>query len=786
MRAPLSWLRDFAPIGGEPAELAAALSGLGLVVDAVELVGEGLSDVVVARVLATRPHPRADRVQLVDVDAGEGSDRQVVCGAFNFAAGDLVPLAPAGSRLPGGVEIGRRKVRGEWSEGMLCSPAELGLSDDSAGILVLGSDADHAPGTALVEALGITADVVFDLDVTPNRPDALSVAGVARDLAAHLGLPYEIPAPPTPGGGAGRAASLVVEAPDLCPVFTTTVLEGVRVGESPTWLARRLTLAGMRPISNLVDVSNYVMLELGQPNHAYDLDRLPGGGLLVRQGRPGEILVTLDRVERGLGPGDCVIADATGEAVGIGGIMGGASSEISPSTATVVLEAAWFSPMAVARTSKRLALRTEASVRFERGVDPEGVERAAARFVELARAVAGDDVLSGPVDRTGELPDRRRVRLRPARVEAILGTTLPAESIRHLITPLGFGCEGDGADLDVEIPSWRPDCEREIDVIEEVARHHGYARIPRTLPSVRRGTGLTAYQRDRRRVLEILVGTGCSEAWTPSFLSPAALSRAGLPPAAVEVDNPLTADERLLRPSLLPGLLGALATNAGVRRPEVALFEVGHVFRPPAAADAVLPDEHESLAVALGSADAAAVVRIWRTLGGGLRLASAELVTGQAEGLHPTRCARVLVDGRDIGALGEVDPAVVAAHELEGRVGWMEVDVGGLLGAARRPPVHRPVSRYPSSDLDLAFVVAEAKSAVDVEQTLVEAGGDLVESVVLFDVFRGGNVGEGRRSLAFRLRLSALDHTLTDEEIGQLRDRCIGVVEARHGAQLRR
>ena len=785
MRAPLSWLRDFAPIGGDPSELAAALSGLGLVVDAVELVGEGLSDVVVARVLSTRPHPQADRVQLVDVDAGDGSERQVVCGAFNFGAGDLVPLAPAGSHLPGGVEIGRRKVRGEWSEGMLCSPAELGLSDDAEGILVLGPASELAPGTPLVEALGITPDVVFELDVTPNRPDALSVAGVARDLAAHLGVPFELPSPSTPAG-AVRGASVTVEAPELCPLFTATVIEGVVVEESPAWLARRLTLAGMRPISNLVDVSNYVMLELGQPNHAYDLDLLPGGGLLVRGGRPGETLVTLDRVERHLGPGDCVIADATGEAVGIGGIMGGASSEISTSTATVLLEAAWFSPLAVARTSKRLALRSEASVRFERGVDPEGVARAAARFVELAGMVVGEGIRSGAVEPTGAVPPRHRVRLRPSRVEAVLGTTLGTEEVRRLLAPLGFRCEAQGEDLAVEIPPWRPDCEREIDVIEEVARHHGYGRIPRTLPSVRRGSGLTAYQRDRRRVLDILVGAGCSEAWTPSFLSPTDLGRAGLPPAAVEVDNPLTAEERLLRPSLLPGLLGAVATNAAVRRPDVALFEVGHVFRPPAVADAVLPDEPENLAVVLGAGDAAAAVRVWRTLADGLRLADAELVAGEAPGLHPTRCARIVVDGRDVGAVGEVDPAVVTAHDLDGRVGWLEVDLGRLLTAARRPVTHRPVSRYPSSDLDLAFVVADGTPAATVQRTLYEAGGDLVESVALFDVFRGPHLGEGGRSLAFRLRLGALDHTLTDEEIGELRDRCIAAVESRHPARLRR
>ncbi len=382
MRVPLSWLRDFAPFGSDVDELASALSGLGLVVERVERVGEGLDGVIVARVVATRVHPDADKVQLVEVDTGDpgGATRQIVCGAFNFGPGDLVPLATTGARLPNGMEIGRRKVRGQWSEGMLCSTAELGMGDDHSGIMIV--DAEGAtPGMPLAEALGIRPDAVFDLDITPNRPDALSVAGVARDLAARYGLPFALPDPPplVPDDG-GSKATIAVEAPDLSSRFTGTVISGITVGPSPAWLAGRLTLAGMRPISNVVDVSNYVMLELGQPNHAYDLDQLPGRGLLVRRGRPGETIVTLDKVERRVGPDDCLICDAEGTPVGVAGIMGGASSEISDATTTVFLEAAWFRPAAIARTSKGLGLRSEASVRFERGVDPDGVHRAAARF----------------------------------------------------------------------------------------------------------------------------------------------------------------------------------------------------------------------------------------------------------------------------------------------------------------------------------------------------------------------------------------------------------------------
>jgi phenylalanyl-tRNA synthetase beta chain len=563
MRVPLSWLTDFAPLAGSPAELAGALSGLGLVVEGMETVGEGLGDVIVARVLATRPHPNADKVQVVDVDAGDGEALQIVCGAFNFSAGDVVPLAPVGARLPGGMQIGRRNVRGQWSNGMLCAGAELGLNSDGDGIMIL--DGGLAPGMPLTDALGIVADVVFDLDVTPNRPDALCVAGVARDLAAHFRVPFAIPEPPAVRGEDGLV-TVVVESLDLCPEFTATVLTGVTIGPSPDWMARRLTLAGMRPINNIVDVSNYVMLELGQPNHPYDLDRLPGGGLLVRRAREGETLVTLDEVERVLQGDDCLICDAESTPVGIGGIMGGASSEIGAGTTTVALEAAWFDPLSISRTSKRLGLRTEASVRFERGVDPEGVHRAVARFCQLAAEVAGATVAGSTVDVRGELPRPPRVVVRTSRVNAILGTDLSPGEVSGYLQPIGFRCvpTGDG-DFRVDIPSWRLDSDREIDVIEEVARHHGYTNIERTMPAIVQVGGLTPYQLDRRRAREILVGAGLSEAWATSFLAPEDLARAGLPTEAVEVENPLAAEESILRPSLLPTPATAGATWASSR-----------------------------------------------------------------------------------------------------------------------------------------------------------------------------------------------------------------------------
>ncbi len=528
MRVPLSWLRDFAPFDREPAELIAALDDLGLVVEDVETVGEGLADVVVARVTAIAAIEGADRIRQVTVEDGAGPV-VVVCGAWNFEVGDLVPLATVGAVLPGGFEIGRRKMKGIVSNGMLCSGRELNLTDDAEGILVLDPTGGARPGQALTAALGIDPDVVFDIAVEANRPDALSVAGVARDLAARLGLPFAIPgvadvagrlgstgpeaettAPATPG--VDTVASVQVEDLDLCPRFTARVLTGVEVATSPPWLTRRLALAGMRPINNVVDASNYVMLEVGQPTHPYDLDRLPGRGLVIRAAARGETLTTLDGVARTLGlPGplgddgrDCLICDADSVPVAIGGIMGGSSSEIDAGTSRVLLEAAYFDPMSIARTSKRLGLRTEASARFERGCDPAAIDLAGERFCQLIALTAGPamSVVSGVLDVQGRVPAPFELDVRPSRIAGLLGATFTSEEIARLLAPLGIEAEplGPGSDdaLALTVPTHRPDIRPapmgEADIAEEVARTSGYSRIARRLPSWPQPGRLTAYR----------------------------------------------------------------------------------------------------------------------------------------------------------------------------------------------------------------------------------------------------------------------------------------------------
>jgi phenylalanyl-tRNA synthetase beta chain len=821
MRAPLSWLRDFTPVEGAPADIARTLSFLGLVVEGTEVVGAPLPGIVVARVLATRPHPAADRIQLVDVDLGDGEALQICCGAFNMEPGDLVPLATIGTVMPSGLPIGRRKLRGEWSNGMLCSAPELGLGPEGPepAIYILPPDLS-SPGGPVAEALGLGPDVVFDLEISPNRSDCFSMAGVARDLAAALRLPFTIPVPPYVVAAGVPSASVAIEetARELCGRFTGTVIECGDGVEVPPFVRRRLTLAGMRSINPVVDVSNYVMLELGQPNHPYDIDRLGGRGLVVRRAGAGETIVTLDGTARRLTPQDCVIADGEGVAVGIAGIMGGATAEISPETTTVLLEAANFNPQAIAATGKRLGLVSEARTRFERGVDPEVADRAISRFVELL----------GPRARRGETtdvrpaaPEKVKIFLRTERANLVLGTSLSPHEPAELLSRLGFGAVANGpSTYEVTVPTWRPDCEREVDLIEEIARIYGYENIARSLP--RRSiaaAGLTDYQKGRRRVRELLAGAGPNEAWTSSFLSGADLARAGLSSTeALALENPLDQAQGLLRTSLLPGLLNAARFNIERQAGALSLFEIGSVFRHPPEDDqpgssrshsgsgpltglvsGVL--EWEQLGVlALGrDIDATYAVRVWEVLAGGLRLQASALepfaggdigrsldgAMAAAGSLHPGRRALVVAGGHEVGVLGELAPEVSAAYDLAGRVAFFLVDLAPLLAAPRQSWAAQSASRYPAADVDMAFVVDEEVPAGHLEATVREAAGDLAEAVALFDVWRDSSLGEGRRSLAFRVRLRSSERTLTDQEVAEVRDRVVAAASHAYGASLR-
>ncbi len=837
MRVPLSWLSEFTPLGVDAQDasavgaLGAELDSLGLVVEGVERVGGSLAGVVVARVAEIRPIPGADRIRLVTVDAG-GAPVDVVCGAWNFQVGDVVPLATVGATLAGGLEIARRSMRGVESNGMLCSARELGLGADASGLFVLAATgAAEAPlpagltlGTPLAEYLGLVADVVFDLEVEPNRPDCLCVAGVARDLAARRHLPFALPRPVVveEGPPIGELASVVVEAPEACRRFVARVVRGIGTVASPREVQRRLILSGMRPIHSVVDASNYTMLELGQPTHPYDLDRLAGRGLRVRYARPGETLTTLDGVARTFGLErhrsgeerevlDLMICDGGDVPVGIAGVMGGESSEIGPTSSAVLIEAADFAAMAVGRTARRQQLRTEASTRFWRGIDPEGPGRAADRVAELivaaARAAGADPpvVARGVLDVHPAPNPRRTIRVRLERVNATLGTDLDTAAIVSYLAPIGFVATRAGDELAVEVPSFRPDAEREVDVIEEVARHHGYDRIA---PTLRRSPGvglLSPHQADRRRLVGLVAGIGADEAWTGSIVNPDVVRRVGEVRELVLLTNPVVREESALRTHLLPGLLGALRQNASTRNGSVRLFEIGRVFAHPGPGGE-LPVEREHLGVVLArdGDGAAAAVELWRRIveGLGLEPAATELVQDEpgsrlvlddpvALGCHPTRTAAARGADRSgetvtVGFVGEVDPAALGAFDLTGRrVGWLVLDLARLF-ALRHREAHAPVlSRFPSSDIDLSFTLDESIPAARLELVLRAAAGEYCERVRLVDVFRGPGLQPGSRSLSYRVRFVAPDRTLTDADVAAARARCIAAAEAELGAGLR-
>ncbi len=798
MRAPLSWIRDFTPVEGGVDELVAALNQLGLEVEGVEEPGRDVRGIIAARVLDVVPHPNADRLTLVDVETGAGQTR-VVCGAQNVAAGDLVPFAPAGAQIPGGV-LERRTIRGVESDGMLLAPDELGMGDDHSGIVHL--DRATEPGTDVRALLGLD-DVIFDLSITPNRPDAMCIVGVARELAAHFDWPLEVPEPVAPTAvGVASDISVRIEAPDRCPRYLGRVAR-VTLGPSPAWMAERLVKAGMRPISTVVDVTNYELLERNQPLHAFDLSRLGGRGILVRLARDGERMTTLDGVERELAPEDLLICDAEGTPQAIAGIMGGSTSEVSDGTTEILLESAYFDRMGIARSSKRLKLRSESSARFERGIDPNGIAVNAERAMELLAQVAGAQVAPSVVDEYPGPIEPVRIRVRTSKVNAVLGTELSHREVTRALTPLGIAVEGGDIEsaqdqFTAVAPTFRPDLEREVDIVEEVARRVGFDHIGRTVPRPRDQVGgLSRTQRERRAVTDALLGAGFSEAITLPLVAALDLERAGAPvDRVVEAANPLRAEESVLRTRILPGLLRAAVRNRVHGIGDVALFETGHVFLAPADG-ALLPDEPLHVALVLAgtrhrrpveddrAVDPYDATDGLRAVFDALELADARFEGAAHDGFHPTRAATVVVDGAPVGVVGEVSDRVLEALELAAPVVAAEVDLDALLGASRRDRSFRMPSPYPPSSIDLAFVVGERVEADAVAATLRSAAGDLLEDLRLFDVFRSDALGAGRRSLAFALRFRAPDRTLTDAEVADVRARAITAVTAAHGAELR-
>ncbi|MGH6654922.1 MAG: phenylalanine--tRNA ligase subunit beta [Actinocrinis sp.] len=830
MRVPLSWLREYVelPAGARGREVAERLVRAGLEVETVHESGVGLTGpLVVGHVLEVEEltgFKKPIRFCQVQVGPSPEDTRGIICGARNFATGDKVVVALPGAVLPGEFKITARSTYGHVSDGMICSARELGLGEDHSGIIVLPDECEV--GADAIELLGVR-DEVLDIAVTPDRGYCLSMRGIAREAAIAYGTTLRDPAlldTPAPTR-TGHPVNLVDATG--CDLFVARLVRGIDpLSPSPLWMQRRIQLAGMRPISLIVDITNYVMMEIGQPLHAYAANRLTGP-ITVRRAQAGEVLETLDGAHRRLDPEDLVIADASGP-IGLAGVMGGAATEVQPTTTDVLIEGAHFDPVAIARAARRHKLPSEASRRFERGVDPHAAAAAVQRTVDLLVLLG-----QGEADPAVTVESTRPPFTEPIAIDAelpgrVAGLDYPHATVVGRLQEIGCGVEGLDQ-LRVVAPSWRPDLTDPNDLAEEVIRLEGYDRVPSTMPRVPAGRGLTVKQRFRRRVGRDLAGAGYVEVLSYPFVGERDFDQLGVPSGdprrtTLRVTNPLSDEQPEMRTTLLPGLLGALRRNLGRGFNDVALFESGLVFLPRAGAtppprlstahrptddqlaalDAALPDQPAHVAVVVAGlrepagwwgagrpqnqdatstlwADAVEAARtVARACGVQL-----EVTQSQYEPWHPGRCARLSAHGRVIGYAGELHPKVLTELGLPPRTSAMELDLDALL-PTRDIPVQGPlVSTFPAAGQDVALVVDDRVPAVAVQAALERGAGVLLESIRLFDVYRGERIGEGKKSLAFSLRFRAADRTLTVDEASQARDAAVSLAAEQTGASLR-
>lgn len=813
MRVSLKWLADYVDLPLPAKELAHRLTMAGSEVDAILSTGGDWDLISVGHVLAVERHPNADRLTLVTADLGGGERMTVVCGAPNVAAGQKVAFARAGARLIDGrtgelTELRAARIRGVESAGMVCSEKELGLSDYHEGTVVLPEDAPV--GTPLADYLG---DTILDLEITPNRPDCLSMLGVAREVAALTGGSVREP-PHTyaeEGPPVRERVSVEIADPDLCRRYVATLIEGAKVGPSPAWIQERIIAAGMRPINNIVDITNYVMVEMGQPLHAFDFDRISGGKIIVRRARPGEPLTTLDGVDRRLKPEMLVIADAS-KPVALAGVMGGADSEVSDATTSILLESANFNNISIRRTSGALRLKSEASSRFDKGLSPELSALAACRATKLIVELAGGRAAGGIVDvYPGKAPETR-IEVRRGRIRQVLGVDLPTSQVRSVLTSLGFGCRWQPPDTyDVRVPYWRTDVRIADDVVEEVGRIIGYDEIPMGLVRGAIPPAPPGPLRElRERVRDMLAAAGMQEVITYSLTTQEAVQRVVSPEALaasppLRAVNPMSSEHECLRPTLRASLLRTLAANQRQHEGPLAIYEVARVYL---GRGQDLPQEPEHAAgvvggrrldrwghvteEAVGFFDAKGYLEylIERL---GLTPAFEE---GEEFALMPGRTARIKLGERAVGVLGQVDPRVAAEFDIDGDVFLFELVLDDVLAALEALPGGRdrlssgralhhyePVSRFPPVVQDLAVVVDEAVTAAQVQSIIEEAA--LVRRAQLFDVYTGEPVPAGKKSLAFSVTYQMADHTLTDVEVARAHRGIVEQLKRQLGATLR-
>jgi phenylalanyl-tRNA synthetase beta chain len=797
MNVTLNWLKTYIDFEFSRSELAERLTMLGVEVEAIKQLGTGLEGVVVGSVNAVGPHPNADKLVLCQVDVGEAEPLQIVCGAPNVREGMFAPVATIGATLPIGFTIKSAKLRGEVSYGMLCSEKELGLSEDAAGLMELPTDI--SVGTPLSEALGLN-DVMFELEVTPNRPDCLSLIGVAREIRAETGNPLKLPCVDLKESETDirDLTSVTIDAPDLCPRYAARVIQGVKVGESPAWLQRCLESVGVGVINNIVDITNFVLMEYGQPLHAFDYHKLTEYRIVVRRAADGEQLTTLDEVDRELTTDMLVIADAE-KPVALAGIMGGYDSEITETTCDVLLESAYFNPSSIRATAKALGVNTEASYRFERGADPGAVLAALDRAAQLIAELAGGTICKGTVDVYPGEEAQRETQLHPDRVNFVLGTELEAAEMEQILSRLGFGVEASGCAYQVTIPTFRSDITREIDLIEEIARVYGYDNIPTTLPKGDIPVPAPDPKVEvRKRVKRFLLSAGMMEAINYSFCDPNCFEKIRLGSDsplrdALPLRNPLSPEMSVLRTTLMPGLLENTQHNRNHQINTIALFEIGGVFvrkgdqKEPERIAGVLagqigdgiygnpyrnPDFFDIKGLVEGILETCGITEY--------TLQKTDVPT-----FHPGRNAAVLLAETQVGTFGEIHPEVLENYDLPYKAYLFEFDLEALVDAAVFAKRFEPISIYPKVERDLAIVVDKAVLSDMPTELVYKTGGEWVESVRLFDVYEGEQVPEGKKSLAYTIVYHSATETLTDKAVNALHERVVEHLYRELGAELR-
>lgn len=792
MKISMKWLSDFVKIDMPVRAYAEGMTMSGTKAEGYFTEAEKADRVVVGRLERVEKHPEADRLLICTVDTGGAEPVTVVTGAANVKVGDLVPVALNGSTLPDGRRIRGETLRGVYSDGMLCSLSELGLTKsdfpyaDENGIFVLREDC--APGQDIRDAIGLN-DTVVDFEITSNRPDCLSVIGIARETSAAFGLPLTLPVPRVKGAGGDIRDYLSVRVSDaeLCPRYTARAVKNVRIAPSPRWMRERLRACGVRPINNIVDITNYVMLEYGQPMHAFDYACLEGGVIDVRRAREGEVMTTLDGQPRRLSADTLVIADGN-KPVAVAGIMGGENSQVKDSTRVVIFESANFSGPSVRLTAKRLGMRTESSARFEKGLDPRNTLPAVERACELVELLGAGEVVDGVIDVEAPAPALRVITLDPDWINRFLDTDIPADTMADILRRLCFGVEGDR----VTVPSWRADVEDKADLAEEVARIYGYDRIPSTLMRGQTTRGyFTPAQRFERDVSCILLSAGMSEITTYSFISPRCYDNLCLPADSplrdsIVIKNPLGEDTSVMRTTALASMLEVLARNYNVRNPAAALFELATVYSK-AGGDGKLPDERKQ--VVLGAygkkEDYLTLKGRAETLLERLRVPLTDVVRCEDDpSFHPGRAARLISGDTVLGVLGQIHPSVQRNYGVGAPLFCAVLELNALKRCAGRKQPYRPLPKYPAVTRDLAVVCDEDMPVLDLERVIRRQAGTLLESLTLFDVYRGSQLPKGKKSAAYSLVLRAPDRTLSDTEADALIQSILHKLEER-GVYLR-